>query len=258
MRYFLASLKLSIKKFLIYRTTSLLIIVFSTLFLITELLSIEILYTMVDEIGGFSRERMVILLALTNIITSLYEFIFIDQHEELAYKIVDGELDYTLLRPVNSLLASSVKSFDLASLFNLIIPITLIKIALVREGIVLDIFKIIIIFIFILNGVIQYYLINQLIANLSFKLEKSNKLISLSEYFMDFAIKPQSIFPKPIKFIFKYIIPMFLISQLPLSILYGDIKIKDMILSIMYTVVFFALTLFSWKRSLVHYQSASS
>lgn len=258
MTYIIASFKISIKKFLIYRTTSLLILVFSTFFLITELLSIEILYTLVNEIGGYSREKMIILLSLTNIITSLYEFIFIDQHEELAYQIIDGELDYTLLRPVNSLLASSVKSFDLASLFNLIIPIILMKVALGNEEIVLNLTKIIATIIFIANGVIQYYLINQLIANFSFKLEKSNKLMGISEYFVDFATKPRSIFPSPIQFVFKYIIPMFLISQLPLDILYGDVTLKDTIFSIVYTAVLFALTSYTWKRAVSYYQSASS
>ena len=249
---------LSLKKMLIYRTTSIMIFVFSSIFLIAEVIGVYVIFEYTDSIVGWNRNQMLFLLATSTLISDLYQFVFINQHEELGENVLEGELDYILIRPINPLVLTSIKYFDIPSLIHLIAPLSMVIYLVNDEKILLSFFNVIGYIIYILLGTIQYYCINQIFVALSFFYEKADSIIGIPEYLFDFASKPRSIYPKYIQMLMGYVIPFLLMTNIPVEIIFGNTEFDLLLWSLFITLVLVIIVKLQWKAGIKIYQSTGS
>lgn len=118
-------LKISLKHLAIYRMSTFLMVLFSMVFLIAEILTVNIYYRFSNRIGDWDQNSFYILIGTFNIITCLYTYFFEIAHDEFVYKIRFGEFDTDLIRPRDSQMFTAIQR-DYASLFNLPISIWLV------------------------------------------------------------------------------------------------------------------------------------
>ena len=248
---------LSLKKMLIYRTT-IIIFIFSSIFLIAEGIGVYVIFEYTDSVVGWDRNQMLFLLATSTLISDLYQFIFINQHEELGENIVEGELDYILLRPINPMVLSSIKYFDIPSFINMILPLSMVIYIVNNEKILLSFFNIIGYIIYVILGTIQYYCINQIFVSLSFFYEKADSATGIPEYLFDFASKPRSMYPKYIQILMGYIIPFLLMSNIPVEIIFGYAEFGILFWSLLITLILFIIAKIQWNAGIKKYQSSGS
>ena len=122
MKLYKAMLSNSIQRILIYRTTSILIVVFGLLFYFIEMFSGMVYFSYTDNILGWTKWDYFSLVTTATIIRYGYTFFFI-WGSDLSYTIVQGKLDYTLLRPLNSFWYYAFYMADFPSLINVILGI---------------------------------------------------------------------------------------------------------------------------------------
>ena len=122
MKIYKAMLSNSIQRILIYRTTSILIVVFGLLFYFIEMFSGMVYFSYTDNILGWTKWDYFSLITTATIIRYGYTFFFI-WGSDLSYTIVQGKLDYTLLRPLNSFWYYAFYMADFPSLINVILGI---------------------------------------------------------------------------------------------------------------------------------------
>ena len=77
-------------------------IVVDALYYIVHLVFFEIIYRNVSSLGEFSREDVIIFLIITFIADAVYMFFFSGNLFSINQLLVTGDLDFYLLRPVNS------------------------------------------------------------------------------------------------------------------------------------------------------------
>lgn len=258
LKIFAHLISLSFRKMLVYRTTSILIVVFSTLFLAAETLSVLVFFEFTDSIMGHSKDEFLFLLATATIILSLYQFVFVLQHEELADIIIEGELDYHLLRPMDSQFQANVFLFDIPSLLNLIPPIAIIIHLSLKGSLVYSPLNVLLYLVYIAGGFFQYYCINQFFVTLAFFFERAYKLAGLPEYLFDFALRPRRVYPKYLQILLGYVFPLLLITNLPTEIMLGSPSTNLLLYSLFISVILFAIVRIQWKICLKRYESASS
>lgn len=249
------SFEISIKQLLIYRTTAILTILFSTLFIIAEILSVTVFFQFTDSIAGWGQSKVILLVATATLIQHMYNFLFIMQHEEFSYMILEGELDYILIKPLNTLFLSSIRIFDLPSLANMIIPIAMIRYIYQDFSIVW--YQWVIYALLVILGVTQYYYISQLMVSLAFWVENSESFVAVPEYLFAFATKPRAIYPKYIQIMLGYGVPILMMTNLPIEVISGDETSILMIYSVAVTFVLKKLVDFQWSIGLRRYQSAN-
>ena len=107
--------KQSIEEFMIYRMTASLTVLFGIMFYGIELLAGVVYFQYTDSIMGLTRTDYMILITTANIIQMGYQFLFVASHEMLEETIIEGGLDYALIRPVNSFFYYSFQRIDIAS-----------------------------------------------------------------------------------------------------------------------------------------------
>ena len=257
MRYFLTIFNQSVAQMLAYRTTSIFIVVFGTIFAITEIIATLIFYQYTDHIAGWNMYEFLLLIATFSFIQYIYQFFFVLPHEQLIDDMIDGNLDYLLIRPMDAQLIANVKTFDIPSLFNLIIPIALSIYCMTKLKWEITIFQIGGYLILLVFGVMSYFILNHFFVNVGFWIERSHQLMGVPEYLFEIGLRPRSVYPKVIFFIFVYVIPILLATNSPVDLLRGELRFQSLFYFILYNLLGFMLIRIQWKRGLKRYTSAN-
>jgi len=257
-RLHLLYLKISYKHLSVYRTSSLLTILFSIVFLIAEILTVNVYYEFSDRIGDWDINSFYILLGSFNIMTGLYTYLFEIAHDDFAYKIRYGELDTDLIKPIDAQAFLAIRKVDYASLFNLPIPLWLVYKGITGLDIQISIFDIFFFMLIVAIGVLLVYLINQFSVNFSFWFTDASNLVSVSDQVVQLGSKPLQVYPRLIQFGFSYIVPVILCTNMSVAALRHDLHASNLIILVLATALFFLIVRWQWKLGLRRYSSASS
>jgi ABC-2 type transport system permease protein len=77
-----------------------------------QFIYVEVLYGLTQSIGGWNVWQMVILLGTNHIINQLFEAFFFDNCTKLVDQIRLGDLDFVLVKPINSQFMVSLRYTD--------------------------------------------------------------------------------------------------------------------------------------------------
>ncbi len=250
--------KISLQQMLIYRLSSLMIIIFGVLFVLAEYLAIDVYYNFGNSIGGWTQGEFFILFGSFNCMIYLYSFFFEIGHDDFAYKVKYGELDYDLIRPVDSMFLCSFSRFDFPSLFNLILPSIFIYKGMVQEQITFNPFSGTGFVLAILLGTFVIYLLNHILTTLFFWLTDFSNSIQLLNSVVKLGSKPLNIYPWILQVIFGFCIPIILAGNLPTEVLLGRVTYQKLGSLIIGASILYIFTRILWKKGLNRYASASS
>ena len=245
----------SLQETLIYRSTSIFIVTFGIMFFAIELIAGTVYFEYTDSILGWTKYDYYMLICTSNMIQSGYQLFFSSAHESLSEKIMEGELDYIFIRPVNSFLYYALYRMDIPSIINFTLA-TIMQIVMMRKG-SYSVMQIICFAVFILLGIWFLFLINQIVVMTAFWKEKSNKLLGVPEYLVDAATRPKDMYPNIIKYLLIWIIPVFTTINGPIDILKNNYEIKAFLWYFLYLIIFSFLTYRMWLKGLEKYKSAN-
>ncbi|RMC26308.1 MULTISPECIES: ABC-2 family transporter protein [unclassified Lactobacillus] len=246
--------KTSIEEFLIYRTTSIITFILALIFLIIELVTGDIYFADDRSIPGWTENQYFILITFVNCSTYIYNIFFILGHEELNDDILEGNLDYVLVRPISSYWLSVGKSIDIPSIFNFIITYILLIVFLNKEAITQ--FQFIVINILIIATALMIFVLNQICLTLLFWFNGLVGLGGVIEDLFNFASRPKKIFPKIIQNIFVFVIPILLATNITNEFLKYGIQ-SYFIYYLILLVIFYVISKFLWKLGIKKYVSAN-
>ncbi|MBT8949819.1 ABC-2 family transporter protein, partial [Lactobacillus delbrueckii subsp. bulgaricus] len=99
MRKIKAIWRQSLAEFMIYRGTSIITFLLATVFLLIELLAGQVYFSQRENLAGWTANRYYVMISFMNSATYLYNLFFILGHEGLGEDILEGNLDYLLVRP---------------------------------------------------------------------------------------------------------------------------------------------------------------
>lgn len=251
-------LKVSFKHLTVYRMSALLTVIFSLVFLIAEILTVNVYYRFSDHIGDWDQGSFYILLGTFNIITCLYTYLFEIPHDDFVYKIRYGELDADLIRPIDSLAFTTIQKVDYASLFNLPIPIWLIWQGIHDLNLKIAPIDILLYCLTVIIGIFIVYLINQFFINFSFWIIEVGNVTAASDQVVQLGSRPLQVYPRLVQFGFSYIVPILLCTNLSVNVLKHDLRFINLLILLASTAFFFIIVRIQWKLGLRRYASASS
>ncbi|GAB4423830.1 MAG: hypothetical protein OHK0015_01840 [Chloroflexi bacterium OHK40] len=119
-------LKLNIQQELAYRADTLINIALSLMWLGWELLSLTIIFSNTDRLGGWGPGELLALLGVWRLVNTLLAAIIWPNTERFNASVRDGSLDYTLLMPVNSLILVSLTRIVIWRAWDIVLAVGLI------------------------------------------------------------------------------------------------------------------------------------
>jgi len=243
-----------------FKANFLLWMLVEVLWFVGQIVFFSIIFGNVDRIGDWTKWEVVLLIGTHQMISQLFQAFFFTNVAAIPELVRTGKLDSLLVLPIDSQFATSTKQFGLDSIVNAIVGAVVVGVALSKLGYVPGPMSILLYLIAICFGIAVHYSIMLSLAAVSFWIVRAQGLVYGYFNFLNIARYPDSIFPRLFKFIFSWIVPVVIVSNVPARLLiksFGQPAPLMLQLVIGSTVVFVLSRTF-WSFALRRYSSASS
>lgn len=255
-RYLAVVTRQSVAQMLTYRLSALFVVVFGLLFAAAQVAATLVFFRFTHEVGGWGFSQFLVLVATFDLLQHLYQLFFVTAHEQLMDRILSGELDFDLVRPIDSLVYCSLRSFDVPSVANLLVPAALLAYGVRGVGLRVGVGTAVGYVALLGLGLALLFLLNQCFVALAFWVERPQRLAGIPEYLFDLARRPAAVYPSPLRVALTFALPVLAASNLPVEMLFGGIDGRAVAALVASVLLLGGLVRVQWKLGLRRYASA--
>lgn len=233
-------------------------LVTESLWLVMQFIYIDVMYGQTGQIAGWTVWEMVVLVGTNHVVTQLFEALFYDNCMRLIDQIRQGDLDFNLIKPINTQFLVSLRYTDYASIANSSLGVGIILFALGKMGMAVGLGSALLFAALVVNSILIYYSILFVLSAWTFWIGRSNNLMELYFQFGQFSRYPGDIYPWLLRRLLQTLIPMLIVSNVPAEVLLHKLETGLIFYGFAIGMLFLAFTGWIWRRGLKRYRSASS
>ncbi len=230
-----------------------------------QIVLFELIYGQVASINDWSRAEYFAFMATGMLINALVEAFFMPNCAAFSETIRTGNLDFALLKPIDTQFLVSLEKMDLSMITQVLFAVGLLGYALLELGRPISLGQAITYICLVAAAVAFFYSLMISLACTSIWFGRNQGLLDFWFYVTIFARYPSSIYSgsvmgEVIRFLFSYVIPILLVVTVPARVVTS--MLLDPKWGIAMTLALAGLSLLVSRRvfqfSLTAYRSASS
>lgn len=188
---------------------------------ISGVVFLYLIFRQIPNLQGWSFDQLVFIYGFAQIPRGI-DHLFTDNIWKVAwFKIVEGEFDRYMLRPMNLLFQIISEELQPDALGELLVGLILVISSLSKGIVVVDGVHILLFMVSIIAGALIYTSIKLFFATIAFWIKISGPFVYLAYQMSDFAKYPIEIYAKVIRFVITWIIPFAFVAYLPASYFLG-------------------------------------
>jgi ABC-2 type transport system permease protein len=257
-KLFTTLLKINIQQELAYRVDTLINIALSLMWLGWELLSLTIIFSNTDRLGGWGPGELLALLGVWRLVNTLLAAIIWPNTERFNASVRDGSLDYTLLMPVNSLVLVSLTRIVIWRAWDIVLAVGLIVWGLGMSGAVVAPLNLVSFLALVVTGVIVIYSLWIVLIAFTFWFVKFDNNVTILQALMDAGRYPATVYPPWLRLLITFVIPIAVATTVPLQALRGDLAWWQILLFLGVGLASLQVALLVWRAGVKRYSGASS
>jgi ABC-2 type transport system permease protein len=251
-------IKINVQMAVAYRADTIVNILLNLMWLGWELLSLTIIFSNTDTLGGWGLGELIALLGVFRLVNTMMVALIWPNTERFNQSIRDGSMDYTILQPVNSMFLITFSRINIWRIWDLVLAIVLIVLGVDMAGDVatpLSIFNFILLTI---SGTVVIYSLWIVLIAFTFYFTKFDNNVTLLQALLDSGRYPATVYPIWLRFIVTFIIPIAVATTVPLQALRQELEGIRVVMFIGIGVASFLIASQVWKAGLKKYSGASS
>jgi ABC-2 type transport system permease protein len=242
-----------------FKANFLLWIVVEFLWFALQLSFIQVIYLHTDNIGGWTKWEVVCVMGTAHFIQQIFQAFFLVNCTELSELVRTGKLDFFLLLPASTRFLVSFRKVDLGGFVNAISALVILGYALNKLHFVPNIAQVFGFMLLCMAGIFIHYSLMFSLASVSFWTVRAQGIVYGYYSLFNIARMPDVAFHGAFKIIFKFVLPILLVANVPVKLLLGKLDaVPEMFLVFLMAGIVFFLSHFVWTYSLRRYTSASS
>ena len=253
-----AFLKVNIQMSLAYRADTVVNILLNLMWLGWELLSLGIIFSNTETIGGWDFGELIALLGVFRLVHTLMIALIWPNTEKFNQSIRDGSMDYTLLQPINSMFLVTFSRITVWRAWDLVLAVILIIVGINLSGDETTPLSILIFILLTVSGSIIIYSLWIVLIAQTFWFTKFDNNVTILQALLDAGRYPVTVYPVWLRILVTFVIPIALATTIPLQGLRGDLTLDRVLMFIAIGMVSFLIASQVWKRGLKQYSGASS
>ena len=267
-RVFLTFARNSLVRDMTFRANFLIDAVSSLSWMLMNLGFYELIFMSTAEIGaqsGWHKYEFFIFLATTLFINSLVQAFFMPNANELSELIRTGNLDFALLKPIDTQFLVSLAKIEWSSLANFLFACGLAGYSLWRLDFRPAPIQFVLYPIYLACGVAMLYSLMIALSSASIWLGRNQSLYDFWFYITNFSRYPMEIyrgtFGTPLRWAFTFVVPVLIVVNVPARLLAKPLAAENWPLAgfaLLATVVSLLVSRWVFQRALASYRSASS
>lgn len=230
-----------------------------------QLVFFSLIFGNVPSVNGWNRMEYFAFMATGMIINTLIEAFFMPNCANFSELIRTGNLDFALLKPIDTQFLVSFEKLDLGALCHLVLPIALLGYALRELGRPIGAVDVATYIGLILMGVAFFYSLMVVLASTSIWFGRNQGLYEFWFYITIFARYPRNIYGgspagELLRMVFSYVLPILLVVTVPAEVVVGKALEPSWITAVSAIAAIFGLygSRLVFHRALRSYRSASS
>lgn len=225
----------------------------------------DLIYRQVNAINDWSRPEYFGFMATGMLVNALVEAFFMPNCAQFSELIRTGNLDFALLKPIDTQFLVSCEKMDLAMISQLLMAGGLLCYAVGEAGRLPSGMTVALYLALVVAAVSFFYNLMIALACTSIFFGRNQGLLEFWFYITIFARYPSSIYSgtpsgEVIRFVFSYVLPILLVVTVPARVLMGMVLEPNWLAGMTFLAAALSFvagrTVFQW--SLRHYRSASS
>ncbi len=241
----------------VYRTNFLTAVTVDVIWICVEVSLFTVLYANVNTLAGWTQEQVYFFLGIFFSSDAIFTVLFQRNFWNFSDLINRGNLDILLTKPVHPLFLALSQSINLTAIFNIFLGLA-ITVKYAQPAGFPGGYRWLWVGVWLLVGLVSALLLRFTFAVSVFWTERSWAISRLYYQFFAFATKPDTIYPKAIRYLILTALPFAFIGSVPARALLYGLEFHEYVRIGIVLFSFFLLNSFLWKRALIRYQSASS
>lgn len=251
-------LKINIQMSLAYRADTVINILLNLMWLGWELLSLNIIFSNTETLGGWGPGELIALLGVFRLVNTLMAALIWPNTEKFNASVRDGSLDYTLLQPVNSMFLVSFSRITVWRVWDLVLAFILIVAGINMSGDTVTALSLLSFIFLTVSGAVVIYSLWIVLIALTFWFTKFDNNVTILQALLDSGRYPATIYPVWLRAIVTFVIPIAVATTVPLQALRGDFGGQQVLLFLGVGVASFAIASQVWRFGVRRYSGASS
>lgn len=257
--------KNSIVRELSFRGNFLITIITRGFWFAAQLVLFEIIYQNVNTIADWNRAEYFGFMATGMLINAIIESLFMPNCANFSELIRTGNLDFVLLKPIDTQFLISVEKINLAMMNQILLSGALLVYSLANLDRSIGFINVLMYLLLVAVGVLFFYCLMITLASTSVWFGRNQGLYDFWFYVTVFARYPQQIYTggalaESIRVLFSFVLPILLVVTVPAQILVNKALEPSWIAlwSVLMTAVFVVVSRRVFLWSIGKYRSASS
>jgi ABC-2 type transport system permease protein len=230
----------------------------SLLWFFLGMAGISIILGNVQHIGGWTKEEIYILMLIFYVHVALIHALFYTSLSDITYKVLSGNLDSVLTKPVGTRFWLTIDKLVLPQVLRFIFTLILLVGYCISINFVPELIDLLYALILFILGVIHFYLFFFTLMLLSFWVTNVWNIPWLVDRITNGAEMPVGSVDRRLQFVLTYIAPMAFIAYFPALAFLGKASLAPLFTGIAIALVFYLISEYVWRISLKRYSSASS
>jgi len=257
--------KNSVVRELSFRSNFLITVITRGFWFAAQLVLFEIIYRNVDSIADWNRAEYFGFMATGMLINAIIESLFMPNCANFSELIRTGNLDFVLLKPIDTQFLISVEKLNLAMMNQVLLAGALLAYSISTLGRPVIAVNVLMYLLLIATGVLFFYCLMIILASTSVWFGRNQGLYDFWFYVTVFARYPQQIYTgdavaEALRVMFSYALPILLVVTVPARILLSMTLEPSWLAvwSVVSTIIFFFVSRRVFLWSIGRYRSASS
>jgi len=248
---------------LAFRANFLLKMTVEILWLCILLLFYETIFSNTRMISGWDKYQYLFFVGCYFALEGLVETLFLENCQEFSNQIRTGQLDASLLQPLDEQFLITCRRIDWSTVPNALMGAGVMIQALLKRGEPVGIVQVTVFAVVFVCALLLAYSFLLLLTSSAVWMVRNQSLMELWWLFSSLMRYPREIFQgvwwaSPIGMVFTFLLPVMLIVYVPASEMVRTLEWKYVFFVIFATVVALAFSRWFFRRALKRYRSASS
>ena len=256
-KIFAAFLKAGLQSEIEYRINILLRFVTDLIWYAAQIFMFEVIFLHVNRLGGLGHEEMRVFLGILFVVDALYMVFFSDNMDNFPDLVRKGDLDFLLVKPVNTQFIVSTQKITLSFLLNLLMGVGWLTWSLNRLP-HLTFWQPVLLLVLLPCGTLIFYAMRFMFASLALVFTQSDSFMHVWFQFYKLGMRPDSIYQPWMRFFLMTLVPVSLIASVPSRLVLEPLHPGLAAWVVLVTVGLLYLSHRVWNVLIRHYVSASS
>ena len=239
-----------------FRTSFILLIIMDIFFFFSTIMSVRFIYDHVAMIGPWQKDQLLFFITFMLMIDNLHMMIFSQSFWEFSAHLKTGNLDYIILRPMNTIFSVFFRHFRASSL--VISPLFIGHLIYYGMELNLDLISWLMLPLLLILSLALLVVLEFILSTSMFWVTDGLGINFLRMQFQQLARWPNFVYQSLTRKVLTFVIPILLIGSAPVHFLIDHSQYKALIYLVFALIIGLFILSNLWKIGLRRYDSASS